>query len=135
MLGSDCQEIRDANFELTGFTVSETASLDAVTAALVMVEPFLVPVTSEVTRQEIARLKASCVMRDFSEDDLTMTYTVIGEECAAWPPDVVREALRGWAKREKFFPSLAEVRAELQRHGRARQSLKNALQQQERRPG
>ena len=37
---------------------------------------------------------------------------------ARLPADVVRHALRGWAKREVFFPALAEIRDELQRTSR-----------------
>lgn len=78
-------------------------------------------------KRELARLRASTKARAESDDDLTMGFQVLAEECAEYPPDVVVWALRGWAKMETFYPSLAEIRDRLQRGARKRRAMMAAL--------
>lgn len=81
----------------------------------------------EVIKQELARLRMSTKAAADLEGDLVLRLQIIGEECALWPPDVVRRALRRYARRETFFPSLADIVDELQRVGRHRRMIAEVL--------
>lgn len=116
-------ERHDANYDVVGYEIAvplDDAAQEAVAALLV---PHLAPAPASLIDRELARLRASCIAARIEDDDLAMRFDVLMDECEGWPADVVRSALRGWAAREKYFPTLAEVRDALQRHGRARRSL------------
>lgn len=87
----------------------------------------IMPADVQTIRLELARLRVSTKARDMPTGDLAMTLQVLAEECAEWPPDIVRAACRRWARREVWFPSLAELRDELQRVGRRRRLLAKAF--------
>jgi hypothetical protein len=80
-----------------------------------------------IVKRELARLRVATKARNESDDDLAMGFQVLAEECADYPPDVVVWALRGWARMEIFYPSLAEIRDRLQRGARKRRALMAAL--------
>ena len=81
----------------------------------------------DLIKAELARLRVSTKSRAELDDDLAMGFQVLAEECANYPPDVVVWALRGWARSETFYPSLAEIRDRLQRGVRRRRSLLAAI--------
>jgi hypothetical protein len=115
--------------EFTGYALANSipardrhAALDGIGAALVQATPGFV-------RQELARLRASTKARPEAADEVAMRFQVLAEECQDYPPDIVRHALRGWAKREVFFPALAEIRDELQRASRRRRALLECITQ------
>jgi len=108
--------------ELVRYEVPATSSPDWWQAREI-VGAALVPADVQTIRVELARLRVSTKARDIPDGDLAMTLQVLAEECAEWPPDIVRAALRRWARREVWFPSLAELRDELQRVGRRRRLL------------
>jgi hypothetical protein len=56
--------------------------------------------------------------------DLRMMLAVFADELAQFPEDVVATAFRKWAQREKWWPSLAEIRDQCQRLNRVRASLR-----------
>lgn len=125
-LASNCEAIVNGDYDVVGWRLTGDPGAAAATAAM-QLAPFLQPMPANLLRQEIARLCASVITRNEHVDDVAMRLQVIAEECEDWPEDIARAALRGWARREKFFPSLAELRDELQRHGRMRRSLAAAI--------
>lgn len=113
--------------EVVGYRWEATPLEPALTAARELIAQATVPMAPAQLKGEIARLKASTKARAEQADELTLTMAVLAEECALWPADVVRSALRGYAARETWFPSLAELRDQLQRHGRNRRLLAQAM--------
>jgi hypothetical protein len=103
--------------------------------ALTILRPWLEPLADREIVAQVARLRASCKVRAEHQDDITLVMRVLAEECADYPADVVVWVLRRWANRERFTPSLAELRDELQRGARARRSLTVALGYRERMAG
>jgi hypothetical protein len=137
-LASTCSEIENEwidpvygwDYEVVGYTFGRGV-LDApdgdVRAARNMVALYMAPPSEAVIKHELARLRASTKSRAEEEGDIAMGFQVLAEECFEYPADVVVWALRGWAKRERFYPSLAEIRDLLQRGSRRRESLAKSL--------
>jgi hypothetical protein len=113
--------------EFTGYTITDAVPYRDLQTDTVTVENALAPADAKFVRMELARLRASTKAREQPGDDLAMILQVFAEECQNYPPDVVRHALRSWAKREVFFPALAEIRDELQRHAKRRRALLECL--------
>jgi hypothetical protein len=114
--------------ELVGYATmsGERPSADLMDARQ-LVGRYLVSAPEARIKAELARLRVSTKARPEGEDDLAMMFQVFAEECAEYPADVMVWALRGWARREIFYPSLAELRDLLQRGARRRRSLMEAL--------
>jgi hypothetical protein len=117
--GYDCETI--------GYELSlHLATQAEIETARMLVERCMEPAADQVIKGELARLRASTKSREI-DDDLVLVFQVMAEECASYPADVVVWALRGWARAETFYPSLAEIRDRLQRGARRRQSLLSGL--------
>ena len=84
-----------------------------------------------VTLTEIARLKMLTKGRAETEADLKGQAVAMAQELEAYPPDVVRDAARSWARREKWFPALAEMIELCEAGVRKRRDLLRALEEQE----
>lgn len=117
------------DFTVTGYSFGELRELpdERLVTARGLVEQTLVPADHAVIAQELARLRAVTKARRVDEDEATLTFGVLREELAIFPPDVVRGALRKIARREVFFPTLAEMRDQCQREFRKRRMLAVAL--------
>ena len=109
--------------EFVGYSLANSIPARDRQTALSTVGSALIPAATAFVGQELARLRASTKARPEGEDETAMRFQVLAEVCQDFPPDIVRHALRGWAKREVFFPALAEIRDELQRTSRRRRAL------------
>jgi len=74
--------------------------------------------------QEVTRCLAVTVARERDQADLKAMLAVMAEELAEFPADVLRAELRSWARREKWWPTLAELRERCERAMRLRKSLR-----------
>lgn len=115
----------DTEFE--GYRLAGKPSAGDLMLARQMVGQCLRGADEGLIKRELARLRASTKARAESDDDLAMGFQVLAEECAGYPPDVVVWALRGWARMETFYPSLAEIRDRLQRGARKRRAMMEAV--------
>lgn len=113
--------------EFLGYALRGDVPAGDLMLARQMVGQHLRPGDEAHIKREIARLRVSTKSRAESDDDMAMGFQVIAEECAEYPPDVVQWALRGWARSEVFYPSLAEIRERLQRGARRRKAMLAAL--------
>lgn len=113
--------------EFVGYELSRTVVPAELMQARQMVGLHLKPAAGGLIKQELARLRVSTKSRTESADDLVMGFQVFAEECSEYPADVVVWALRGWARSEVFYPSLAEIRDRLQRGARRRKAMMAAL--------
>lgn len=103
-------------------------------AATELVETAMTPISVPALREAMAYLRASTAGRNVGENEAALIVNVLAEECRSWPEDVVRAAIRGWARRERWFPTLSELREELHQHGRRRRALLDALKHPRPRP-
>jgi hypothetical protein len=95
--------------------------------AQTLMAPALEPASPRIVAEELARLRAVTKARSISEPEAAMMFGALRQELSEFPPDVVRGALRKIARRETFFPALAEVRDQCQREFRNRRLLAEAL--------
>lgn len=73
---------------------------------------------------EVARCLSLTTSRARDQVDLKLMIGALSEELAQFPFDVVKASLRGWSQREKWWPTLAELREECQwRVDRRRKAL------------
>ena len=76
---------------------------------------------------ELTRLRVLTIARAEDQGDLTLKLAAYAEELSEFPIEVVRSACRGLAKREKWFPSWSELKADCDwRYAKAR-ALRDAL--------
>lgn len=109
--------------EFVGYTLVNSIPARDRKTALGILGAALIPADPAFVLRELARLRASTKARAEPDDEVAMRFQVLAEVCQDFPPDVVRHALRAWAKRELFFPSLAELLDELQRASKRRRAL------------
>ncbi len=114
-------------FEIVGWRLRGAVTASDAQAALALVEPACQPSPPAVVAQALARCFAATRSRASEDADTEAALAVMMEELIEFPPDVVRHVLRGWARREKWRPSLAELRERCERESRARRSLCRAL--------
>ncbi len=81
----------------------------------------------EACQQELARLALLTKAKNECQEDLTIRLGVLGEELSEFPIDCVRDSCRSWAKSEKWFPSLSELREACQDRAMKRRGLLLAL--------
>jgi hypothetical protein len=112
--------------EFVGWDLADVEQTDRSRAAD-LVWWTLAPADARMILGEIARLRAMTKARAESNTDLEMLAHVYAEELANYPPDVIRAACRGWARREKWWPSWAELKDCLDRAVRRRQALWDTL--------
>lgn len=87
----------------------------------------LKPAPKESIFKILARLKISTGSRNQDDADARLERRVYVDELTEFPLDVIDEACRKWARREKWFPSVSEIRAECQQLVRYRRLTRDAL--------
>lgn len=115
------------DYEITGYSLLDDPPPADLHSAQAILADACLPASDDVLRRELTRLRVSTKARDMDADEIALTLQVIAEEAVEFPADVAVAALRRWAKREIFFPSLAEIRDEMQRLGKRRLALEAAL--------
>lgn len=113
--------------EFHGYVIEGQISEEDRDYACLIVNQYMDAPPENAIKSELARLRASTKARAEADDDLAMTFQVMAEECAEHPADVVVWALRGWARSETFYPSMAELRDRLQIASRGRRTLLAAI--------
>jgi pimeloyl-ACP methyl ester carboxylesterase len=117
------------DFEIIGYAWREprpgAPDLDAARAVAATA---MVRAPAKIVMAELLRLAAVTKSRAESEEDQAFRFAAFRDELAEFPEDVVRTALRKIGRREKFFPSLADLRDQCQREFRHRKLLVSALE-------
>jgi hypothetical protein len=85
------------------------------------------PASPQTLVTELTRLRLMTKARAQGDDDQTAVLAIYAEELAEYPADVVVSALRGWAKREVFFPALADLHEACHKASRKRRALAECL--------
>lgn len=103
------------------------APAEDVATALAIVEAACQPAEPSLVLTELTRCFAVTKAKDASDANLESTLTIMVDDLNDFPPDVVRDALRSYARQERFRPSLAEVREYCWARFGRRQRLREAL--------
>jgi hypothetical protein len=117
----------DANYEWTRFHLIGQPSDDEWAAIDEIVEHICRPGTPEAAIVAATRCLTVTKAHAHDETDMQMLLGIFADELQHFPEDVVVSAFRKFAKREKFWPSLAEILDDCQRLSRWRYSLKAIL--------
>jgi hypothetical protein len=116
------------DYQITGYSLAEPLPSPAdIDTARQLVEAAMQPAPAKSVAAELARLAAVTKSRADPEDDQTLRFAAFREELAEFPRDVITTALRKIARRETFFPSLAEIRDQCQREFSHRKHLAAVL--------
>jgi pimeloyl-ACP methyl ester carboxylesterase len=119
-----CDPDSGYHFEITGYSWREPLPPDAdLDEAQALVAAAMVRAPAKVVMAELLRLAAVTKSRAESEEDQAFRFAAFRDELAEFPADVVRTALRKIARRETFFPSLAELVDQCQREFKHRRLL------------
>jgi hypothetical protein len=110
--------------------VDHIAEPDRQAALAVIREEMKAAPPDEIDR-ELVRLRLSTKSREETPDDLAMTYEIYGELCAEYPGTAVRDALRHIGRAETFWPSLHEVKRELDARSEKLRAISAALEDPE----
>ncbi len=85
------------------------------------------PSRREVVIMHATRCFSVTKSRAYEVDDMKITLAVLADELSEFPPEIVAAVFKSWARRDKWAPSLAELRDFCQREMRWRRSLLAAV--------
>ena len=108
-----------------GFTVTRPLDVEDATAVLGWLDTLDRRPSRPELVQEVTRCLAVTVARERDAADLKAMLAVMAEELAEFPADVLRAELRTWARCQKWWPTLAELRDRCQKAMRLRSSLRD----------
>jgi hypothetical protein len=115
------------SFDLIGY--ERVGGMD--TATLRTLQEMAATITRPAGRPIVARAASRCLQvtkaREIDSMDLRLMLEIFCDELAEFPEDVVQTAFRKWARREKWWPSLSEIRWECQKANRWRESFAKAV--------
>ena len=77
--------------------------------AKLALEKSIAPAKTEELKAELMRLQLLTMARQLGEAEKALQYTAFGEELKKYPADLVRDSLRMWPTKSKFFPAFQEV--------------------------
>lgn len=114
------------DFEVAGYDFSKASHAD-LEEALPILEAVNQPCPPDIAAKAVGALKVRTVARKEQQDDLSLTVAVFTEDLMDYPPDVVIDACRRWASKEKWFPSWAELKDLLDYKAGKRRKILEAL--------
>ncbi len=112
-------------YSLVGYDLS--GSRADLMAARRVLDAAMMPAKRAETVKTLVRLRLLTVARAATEDDVSMTLAAYADELADLPADAVRVAASMWARANKFWPSLAELRSGAERLCKHRLMLTEAI--------
>ena len=115
------------------YELNQPRSAGELAEAIDIAEASLLPMSKREVLAELARVRAITVSRDISMD-LQLVLAAYADELIKYPGDAVREVLRGWARAEKFWPSMSELIARLDPLVASRHALLDGLRRGYRKP-
>jgi hypothetical protein len=80
-----------------------------------------------VAARKLAELRVLTAHRARDGIDVELMAGAYTERLAAYPQDIVVAAVDGWANREEFWPTWAELKAECDKRMRGRKMIRQAL--------
>jgi hypothetical protein len=122
--------IGDHGFEgvnLTGVRVRDGADARQVDLCLGGILEICDPCDPQLAARKLAELRVLTAHRARDGVDVELMAGAYTERLAAYPADIVVAAVDGWANREEFWPTWAELKAECDKRMRGRKLIRQAL--------
>jgi hypothetical protein len=85
------------------------------------------PCDPQLAARKLAELRVLTAHRARDGIDVELMAGAYTERLAAYPQDIVVAAVDGWANREEFWPTWAELKAECDKRMRGRKMIRQAL--------
>lgn len=121
-----------AGCEFTDYALAGRLDDAAARQALDALEPLLAPAPVAEVVAELVRLRLVTKARAEDAAVTDAAISVMAEDLAAWPMDVVRAVCRSWGRNGRFWPSLAELNLECDWRARRRLRMAQALRRTDR---
>lgn len=116
--------LTDSEWGLAGFTAARSLTQEERMKIGQLAESLLTPTPAQQVRREAAKCLTVTASREREGMDIKIMLEVFADELSEFPPDVVGMAFREWARREKWWPTLSEIRNTCLREVKWRKSLK-----------
>lgn len=113
--------------KLIGYDFDGRAPIEDISTALAMLESINARADIRLVDEELAKLRIKTARKAESDDDMALTLLAYSEELAEFPPDVVIDACRSWARQNKWFPTCMELREMCQHRVKKRRMMLDAL--------
>lgn len=91
------------------------------------VERLCAPAGTDLASKKLTELRALTAHRAKDDGDMVLTAVAYTQRLAQYPADVVAAACDGWADREQWWPSWAELKAECDKRMRGRLQIRETL--------
>lgn len=112
---------------ITGVKVRDGADPQYVSQCLGKVMALCDPCDPQLAARKLAELRVLTAHRARDGVDVELMAGAYTERLAAYPADIVVAAVDGWANREEFWPTWAELKAECDKRMRGRKMIRQAL--------
>lgn len=121
-----------AGEEFAGVAIKDVAVRPGFDAAEVQrhaaaVERLCEPAGTDIATQKLTELRRLTAHRAQGDNDMVLTAVAYTQRLAQYPADVVAAACDGWADREQWWPSWAELKAECDKRMRGRLQIRETL--------
>jgi hypothetical protein len=127
-LRSSLKERLSDEYDLLGFDLMRPLVPNEAEAVLVWLDEIDRPPAHAELVQEITRCLMLTRAGRQDQHDVTLRLAALAQELRAFPADIVTAALRDWARRERWWPTLSELRDACQRAMRVRKSLRRCCE-------
>lgn len=112
---------------VTDVAVRAHADPKAIAWCLERIEGMCEPSEPNLAAKKLAELRVLTVHRARDAGDMELMAGAYTQRLAEYPADIVVAACDGWANREEFWPSWAELKAECDKRMRGRAQIRIAL--------
>lgn len=99
----------NGDYSLAGYSIQKDLTVQQLNVAKLALEKSIAPAKTEELKAELMRLQLLTMARQLGEAEKALQYTAFGEELKKYPADLVRDSLRMWPTKSKFFPAFQEV--------------------------
>lgn len=113
--------------KITDLAVRPHADPQYVGQCLAKLETLCRPCDAGLAAKKLAELRVLTVHRARDAVDMELMAGAYTQRLTQYPADIVVAACDGWANREEFWPSWAELKAECDKRMRGRIQLRDAL--------
>ncbi len=113
--------------EMKSVTVRPGSNPASVRDCLSQMESLCRRCPPDLAAKKLTELRALTVSRARGETDMALMAAAYTQRMMEYPADVVVAACDGWANREEFWPSWAELKGECDKRMRGRLQIRDAL--------
>ena len=120
----------NGDYSLAGYSIQKDLTVQQLNVAKLALEKSIAPAKTDELKAELMRLQLLTMARQLGEAEKALQYTAFGEELKKYPADLVRDSLRMWPTKSKFFPALQEVLSMIEPEFKARSMKLEAVNQE-----